>query len=87
MGVRKHMQTEQASDRAVCYDFPNVVAAEVISGKLYVYKSVIVDDNDELMIPVWGMPTGPLTLVHSELYPDDTMLFGEAIGRVFTIGE
>lgn len=86
MGVCKHMQTEQASARVTSYDFPNVVRAEVLTGKLYVYKSVIVDDNDELMIPVWELPTGPLTLIHSELYPDETMLFGEAIGRVFQIG-
>jgi len=79
------MQTDQASSRVTQYDFPHVVRAEVLAGKLFVYKSVVVDDNDELMNPVWELPTGSLTLVHSELYTDDSMLFGEAIGRVFAV--
>jgi len=67
------------------YDFPNVVRAVVRAGRLFVYKSVVVDDNDELMAPVWELTDGRLTQIHSELCSDDTMLFGEAIGRVFRI--
>lgn len=85
MGVCAHMQTDQASARGAHYHFPNVVRAHVRAGRLFVYKSVVVDDNDEVMVPVWQLCAGLLTLCYSELFPDDTILFGEAIGRVFKI--
>lgn len=78
------MQTDQPS-RVREIEVPHIVVARLSAGRLFVYKSVVVDDNDEVMNPVWEM-AGNLTLEYSQLYCDDSMMFGEAIGRVFKIG-
>jgi hypothetical protein len=79
------MQTEQPS-RLKSYEIPNLVVAHADAGTLLVYKSVVVDDNDEVMSPVWEMANGELTLVSSKFYQDDNIMFGEGIGRIFKIG-
>lgn len=62
------------------------VTASLKPGMFYVYSSVLYEDDDDVMQPVWEMVKGmDLNEIWRQVFEDTGMSFGKALGRVFEI--